>query len=185
MQLRAGVIFPVTRIQKKMKAKTKTVVRKDAAVMQDIVEQILYLGSCSTIADKRKRIKPRDLLVAFEDLNGLRRYMQPIIPGAGVLPIQQTLPAHLVSSLDTTKSLDKSAPADALDTNDPLDITDPLNTTPVDTNPGSDERGPATSGGSKDDFLKGPGHTRGQLSRQDMDNTSQKLNDLIKTVEKN
>ncbi|CAF0711562.1 unnamed protein product [Brachionus calyciflorus] len=91
---RAGIIFPVARIHRKLKSmpKAATRVAKGAsvyasAVIEYLIAEILELGGNAARENRRTRISPRHLMLAIktdEELN--RLFKQCILPESGVLP---------------------------------------------------------------------------------------------------
>lgn len=96
MSERAGVLMPVVRIERKMKADTKRVsVGAPIAagvIMQTIASKIFTGAAEKAYEDKRSRIKPRDIKKAIENDTALSRMIDSkALIGADIKPTENKL----------------------------------------------------------------------------------------------
>ncbi|CAJ0930512.1 unnamed protein product, partial [Mesorhabditis belari] len=88
---RAGLVFPVTRVQKALKKKIGRSVSGPAAlygaaIIEYLAAEILDLAASVAKDNKTKRVTPRHLVLAIRSDDELDQLCQGTIAGGGVIP---------------------------------------------------------------------------------------------------
>lgn len=95
---KAGIIFPVTRVETLMMSLTSSERKSDgaavylAAVVEYVVAEILELAGNTARDDKRTRIIPRSILLAIENDIELKRLFSDTVLSGGVVPFSVPAP---------------------------------------------------------------------------------------------
>merc|ERR1712227_843489 len=108
---KAGLQFPVGRVRRILKERTKNRIGAGApvylaAVLEYLTAEILELGGNASRDNKRVRIIPRHIQLAIRNDEELNKLLKDVcIPGGGVLPYIHTilLPQKTFSDFGTSQ----------------------------------------------------------------------------------